>query len=315
MFHNKKPLLVILGPTATGKTDLALHLAKKFNGELISSDSRQVYKWLNLGTGKLPNGEVNVVKRNGYWEINGITVWLYDVADPKKQYNVALFVQDANRAIEKIFKRGKLPIIVGGTGLYLKALLEGLSNLSMPIDKKLRKKLERLTKIELQEKLQEISLKRWEELNPSDRQNPRRLIRAIELSGIQKTKLIKPNYQTLKIGLTATREVLYEKVDKRVMSRINQGMLDEAKKLHKKGVSLNRMKQLGLEYGVLADYLEGDIKNTGAMIKIMQNKIHGYVRAQLTWFKKEKDIHWFDITEKNLLAKVEKVTSKWYHQT
>ena len=143
-------LLVILGPTATGKTDVALNLAKKFNGELISADSRQVYVGLDIGTGKTPSGisddQIKISKRKMYWEIDGIRIWMYDVIDPKDQYNVSKFVKDAEKIIEDMYKRGKLPIVVGGTGLYIKALADGLDNLSVPVDKKLRKELENLTK-------------------------------------------------------------------------------------------------------------------------------------------------------------------------
>lgn len=317
-------VLIILGPTATGKTDIGLYLAKKFNGELVACDSRQVYKGLDIGTGKLPSDPTYEVKRTGpcrsRWEIDGIKIWMYDVVSPKKQYTVADYVKDASRVVSDITKRGKLPIIVGGTGLYLKALLEGLANLSVPIDKKLRKSLEKLSLNELQKKLQEINSGKWELMNRSDRQNPRRLVRAIELSVVVNSKSRLPRHfvprnDVLRIGLTAPRDTLYKSVDLRVSSRINQGMVEEAKRLHKEGLSLKRMKQLGLEYGVLADYLTGVIKgvwgNQG-LVKVMQSKIHRFVRRQQTWFKKEKDIEWFDMTDKHYISMVEKLVKRWY---
>ncbi|TSC86329.1 MAG: tRNA dimethylallyltransferase [Microgenomates group bacterium Gr01-1014_7] len=318
-----KKILVILGPTGTGKTDLALRLALLAQGELVSADSRQVYKGLDIGTGKMPNKlkienlKLKIKRGNGYWEIDGINIWMYDVADPKDQYNVARFVSQANKVIKNINIRGKLPILVGGTGLYIKALTEGLSNLSLPVNLSLRKKLNEFSKEDMQISLKKISPERWKKMNYSDRQNPRRLIRAIELSSVQKIKLTWPNYETLKIGLTAPREVLYKRVDERVVERINQGMIEEAKRLHKKGLSLKRMKQLGLEYGVLAKFLSGEIreiKGDKGLIKIMQGEIHGFVRRQLTWFKREKDINWFDITQGNFATKVEKLVNGWYHQ-
>lgn len=315
-------ILVILGPTSTGKTDLALRLAKKFNGELISCDSRQVYWRLDIGTGKLPDRrwkveDGSVKKWKGYWEIDGIKIWMYDVVSPKVQYTVADYVKDANKAVGEIINRGKLPIVVGGTGLYLKALLDGLSNLSVPVDAGLRKELEKLSKEQLQKKLKELSSQKWEKLNSSDRENPRRLVRAIELEIMQsKSNSIKiatsspvasPRNDTLKIGLIAPREILYQRIDQRVTDRISQGMIDEAIKLHQSGLSLKRMRQLGLEYGVLADYLEGKITNKDTLIKIMQGKIHGFLRRQITWFKKETDVNWFDITRNNTLVQVEKL--------
>ncbi len=313
-----KKLLVILGPTATGKTDLALKLAKKFNGELIACDSRQVYVGLDIGTGKMPGFQFPIIKKNGYWIINGIKIWMYDVVDPKKQYNVADYIKDVAWVIKQIRAKGKLPIIVGGTGLYLKALLEGLPNLLIPVDQALRKQLQKLSLDKLQKKLQLISINRWKKMNQSDRGNTRRLIRAVELStlsliGKSPRSLSLARDDILKIGLIAPREILYKKVDQRVIERIDQGMIDEAKTLHQKGLTYTRMRQLGLEYGVLAGFLSGEISKTSELIKIMQNQIHGFVRHQLTWFKKDKDIFWFDITEKNLSVNVEKIIVKWYH--
>lgn len=322
ILNRENRILVILGSTSAGKTDVAFLLAKKFNGELISCDSRQVYQGLDIGTGKFPGGEVKVKKGHGFWEMDEVKVWMYDVVEPSKQYTVYDYIQDANKALEDIAKRGKLPIIVGGTGLYLKALLEGLPNLVVPIDKKLRRGLERLSKEQLQIKLQQISSGKWENLNQSDRQNPRRLIRAIEFATtfdknagaisliptVVKTKL---QAKVLKIGLIAPREILYKRIDARVISRFKQGMIDEAIKLHKAGLSLKRMWQLGLEYGVLAGFLSGKIKKEN-LVTVLQGKIHDYARRQLTWFKKERDVKWFDITEKGYMNKVENLITKWY---
>lgn len=312
-----KKILIIVGATSTGKTDLALRLAKKFDGELVACDSRQVYRGLDIGTGKLPGQPAKITKGDGFWEIDGIKIWMYDVVVFKKQYTIYDYVKDASRVIDKILKRGKLPIIVGGSGLYLKALIEGLPNLSIPVDLKIRKELERLSLGNLQKKLQKLSPKKWEGMNNSDRQNSRRLVRAIEIISIGFTSdngskgLLRGSFKTLKIGLTAERDILYKRIDERVISRINQGMLNEAKKLQTKGLTLKRMKQLGLEYGILADFLEGKIREQ-ELIKIMQSKIHGFARRQLTWFKKEKEVTWFDVTDKNYIKKIDKLTSKWY---
>jgi tRNA dimethylallyltransferase len=322
-------VLVILGPTATGKTDLALNLAKKFNGELVACDSRQVYTGLDLGTGKMPgNGQWKVRKERMRWEVSGINIWMYDVVSSKRQYTVAEYVKEAKLVIDDIHKRTKLPIIVGGTGLYLKALLEGIPALEIPIDKNLRRQLQKLTLVELQQKLQDLSIKKWNSMNNSDRQNPRRLLRAIELISmnpysitskqslryqryLNKRQVTSNKLDILKVGLTAPREELYKKVDLRVLTRLDQGMLEEAEGLKNEGLSLKRMKELGLEYGVMADYLEAKI-NKEELIKLMQFKIHGYVKRQLTWFKKEKDINWFDITAQNHENKIEKLVDRWY---
>lgn len=312
-------LLVILGPTSTGKTDLALLLAGKFNGELISCDSRQVYKGLDIGTGKLSDKKALVKRGEGFWEMDGIKVWMYDVVDFRQQYTIYDYVKDASRVIDNILSRGKLPIITGGSGLYLKALLEGLPNLAIPVDKNLREKLQKLSKKQLQKKLQQISPDTWKKLNESDRQNPRRLIRAIELMIGQPKKtrlkiydLQNKNCHILKIGLAASRQILYQRIDERVVSRIDQGMIHEAERLHKTGLTLERMRKLGLEYGALADYLEGKITNKLEFVKVLQGKIHRFARRQLTWFKKEKDVSWFDITDKSYFAAIANLIAKWY---
>ncbi len=313
-------VLVILGSTATGKTDLALQLAGKFQGELISCDSRQVYKDLDLGTGKLPGGKVSVQKGIGFWILDGIKIWMYDVINPKRQYTVFNYVKDATLAIEEIQKKGKLPIIVGGTGLYLKGLLYGFSNLEIPLDKKLRSDLSKLSLNELQKKLQNLSIKKWESLNLSDQKNPRRLVRAIELEISPRrspSDHLRGGMATdniLKIGLNAPKEVLYQRIDERVISRIEQGMVNEAGKLYKDGLSLKRMRQLGLEYGVLADYLEKKIDEDD-LGQIMQRKIHNYAKRQITWFKKEQDVNWFDITEEKYYNELEKLVAKWYYSS
>lgn len=311
-----KKLLVILGPTASGKTDLALKLAKKLNGELVACDSRQVYKGLDIGTGKIPGDDVPVVRGNNYWGIEGINVWMYDVVDVEVRYSVADYMKDTSQIVDDISGRGKLPIIVGGTGFYLKALLQGLSNLSIPVNEKLRQDLENLSLEDLQRKLQPLSIHQWNEMNRSDKLNKRRLVRAIELLSTNRRepsfKGLAATYDVLKIGLTAPREKLYERVDNRVRDRIGHGMIEEARKLHKMGLTLDRMRELGLEYGVLADYLEGNITSINDLTVIMQNRIHGYVRRQETWFKKEKDIDWFAITDEQAYNKIEKLVIKWY---
>lgn len=317
MYLKKDKLLVILGSTSTGKTDLALGLAKRFNGEIVACDSRQVYKGLDIGTGKLPGKKVLVKRDKGFWEMDGVKVWMYDVANFMKQYTVYDYVKDAKKIIDEIIKRKKLPIIVGGTGFYLKALLEDLPNLLIPSDLELRKELENLSVIKLQEKVQKYCLKKWENMNYSDRQNPRRLIRALELKNIKSNdnKGLNQNFEILKIGLNAPREILFKRIDERVIGRVNQGMVEEAKKLHKNGMSLKRMRQLGLEYGVLAEYLGGEIKDIEEFMKILQGKIHGYARRQLTWYKKEKNVYWIDITQSGLVSQVESKVNSWYYST
>lgn len=312
-------ILVVLGPTATGKTELALRLAKKFNGELIACDSRQVYSGLDIGTGKLPGYEAEIIKGKGFWEINGIKVWMYDVVSLREQYTVADYVKDAERIVEDILKRKKIPIVVGGTGFYLKALLEGLPNLEISVDRKLRGELAKLSLMELQDKLKKLSLPRWENLNESDQKNPRRLLRSIELATMnpyiitqnQRTKKGNGKYNVLKIGLTAPRMIIYQKIDHRVLDWIKYGIVEEVKNFLLKGIPKRRINELGLEYAVVLEYLDG-VVSFDEMVGKIQNKVRQYSKRQVTWFKKEKNIFWFDITEKEFLQKLENLIAKWY---
>ncbi len=162
-----KKALIILGPTATGKTDIALDLARKFNGELVSCDSRQVYKDLDIGTGKLPGKSKKVEKGDGYWVIDGVIIWLYDIVDPNDQYSVFNYVREASRVINDISEGGKLPIIVGGTGLYLRGLIDGLSDVGIPVDYQLRGELEEQTIGELQNRVELLSPTIYSNLNNS----------------------------------------------------------------------------------------------------------------------------------------------------
>ena len=313
-----KKLLVLLGSTSSGKTDAAIYLAKKFNGELISADSRQVYKNLDIGTGKLPsiNSKVSVEKGEGYWVLDGVKVWLYDLLYPDKRYDVSQFVTEARDKIEEVNFNNKLPIIVGGTGFYIRSLIDGFSNSLIPLDQNLRKTLEKLSLIELQTKLQNISSKAWNQLNNSDKNNPRRLVRKIELLTL-KPKLSKKgfpgltDFEILKIGLFAKREKLNQRIDKRVDSRIEQGLIEEGKRLYIEGLSLGRMRELGLEYGVLADFLENklDEKQFSKKLKI---KIRQFTKRQMTYFKKEKDVIWIDVAKHNFMENLEKRVVGWY---
>ncbi len=314
-------VLVILGPTATGKTDLALQLALKVKGELVAADSRQVYRGLDVGTGKLPTDSTyevrRMVPRRFNWKIGGINIWMYDVVSLDKQYTVASYVKDANKVIIDILKRHKLPIVIGGTGLYLKALLSGLDNLSIPVDENLREELGKLSLEQLQDKLQSLSPDRWGQLSASDRANSRRLLRSIELVSMypykrsQKTVGLEKQFDILKIGLTAPRKALYKKSDLRVLSWFDEDILKEVKGLVKNGVPLKRFGEFGLGYASLADYLDKKISEDN-LVTVIQNRMHSYIRRQLTWFKKDHGIYWFDITTENFTAQVEKLVSSWY---
>lgn len=277
----KPKLLVILGSTASGKSNLAVELAKKFNGEVISVDSRQVYKDLDIGTGKITKKEMQ-----------NITHHLLDVVSPKTRFDVAKYKKLADRAIEKIVKKGKLPILCGGTGLYIDSIVKNIEYPDIPQNLKLRAQLEKKSVGELFLKLKKLDPKRSENIDPF---NKRRLIRALEI--IKATgKTVgaleeKPKYEVLFIGIKRSPEELKKLIHKRLLARIKQGMIAEAKQLHKSGLSYKRMEELGLEYRYLSLFLQGKITKEN-MTSELNIKIGQYAKRQMTWFKKNTEIHW-----------------------
>ena len=316
-----KKLLCIVGPTATGKTDLGLLLAKEFNGELIACDSRQVYTGLDIGTGKLPGKEVAFQKHARVWIIEEVPVWLYDVVAPAFQYDVWQYVQGAKEVIADIVSRGKLPIIVGGTGLYLKGLLQGFDQMEIPVDLSLREELELLSLEEIHRRLEQLNQEYFSQLSHAELHNKRRLIRKIEIEVLKdqvKEKLfsqgIESEFSVLKIGLETEREILYRRIDERVEKRMLLGMLEEGERIHQEGITFERMRQLGLEYGMIADYMEGKIETEVGFVQKLQFRIHQYAKRQLTWFKADPTILWFDILEKGFQRKVEEKVADWYNR-
>ncbi len=283
-------LLIVCGPTATGKTAVALKLAKKFNGELISADSRQLYKGLDALTGKERSSEV--------------PIWLYDIIDIDQSFSAHEFKKLATDAIADIGKRGKLPIVVGGTGFYLKALTEPIETLTIAPNKDMRKQLERLSLGGLQEKLKDVDEGRWERMNDSDRKNPRRLVRAIEVAGAKKGNSLQQGVSlhntSLWIGLTTTPRVLKKHIEARVADRFDQALTETTE---------DTAFLLGGP-PVLA-YKEGNISKTEAL-RIWAAKEYQYAKRQLTWFKKQKGIHWFDIQDASFSQQVEALVCEWY---
>lgn len=308
----KKKLLIILGPTATGKTDLAINIAKKLNGELIACDSRQIYKGLDLGSGKYPNQYKNVEKSHGLWRVDGVAIHLYDLLEPQQIFSAADFAAQAKVVLKKM-SPDKLPILVGGGGLYIRALLSGLSN-QVDINPTLREHLESESLESLQKLAKEKNVEKFDRLNNSDKNNKRRLVRQLEVleqGVVSVIEGIEKDYETLKVGLTGPRDYLYQRVNDRVDSRLESGLVEEAKGLIANGLTLERMHQLGLEYDVLADLIEGRIGEE-EFKSILKQKIRNYLKRQLTWFNKEPNVKWFDITEVKL-PEVEKTVSEWYH--
>ncbi len=281
---NGEKILVIVGPTATGKSGIAVLLAKKFDGEIISADSRQVYRGLDIGTGKITKKEME-----------GVPHHLLDIASPKRKFSVAQYKKLAEKAIRYIvYKKKKLPIVVGGTGFYIQALVDNLDLPEVPPNLELRKKLEKKSVVELFEILKKLDPNRAKGI---DSKNPRRLIRAIEIAkhlGQVPALNFKPsptNYKPLFIGLDLPDKELKKKIRMRLFARIRNGMITEAKKLRKQGLSYKRMEELGLEYKFLAKHLKGELTKS-EMIEKLNTAIWQYAKRQQTWFKRDKRIHW-----------------------
>jgi len=278
---NKK-LIVILGPTASGKSELAIKLAKKFNGEIISADSRQVYKEMNIGTGK-------VTKK----EMLGITHHLLDVASPKRRFTVTQYRKLTLGAISKILKKGKVPFLCGGTGFYIQAIVDGILIPEVPPDWKLRKNLAKKTVKELYKILKKLDPKRARTI---EKKNPRRLIRALEI--VIKTKKPVPTLKKkplpcpiLMIGIKKGKEKLRELIEKRFFKWLEQGFLKEILKLRKFGISWQKIEEFGIHYRIAAQYLQNKITDK-EMIENSLIELKNYAKRQITWWKSNKRIHW-----------------------
>lgn len=309
-----RPLLVIIGPTATGKTTLAISLAQKFPAVLISADSRQVYKKLDIATGKVQPGH-KVKKGEGFWEVDGVPIYLFDVISFEKQFTVADFVKAAKGEIESAWQAGKLPIVIGGSGFYIEGLLRGFASLGTQPDWVLRKKLNKDGVELLQKKLQKISPGRFGRMKVSDRRNKRRLIRAIEVAVSAPSESVKPvkPSSVLYIGLTAPSDYLFGRIDEWVDKRIRLGMIEETKNLHRRGLTYKRMRELGLEYGYLAKLLRGEMAAEEFKIQL-QRAEHDFARQQKKYLKKFKDTIWFDIEKFDFALKLFSLVAGWYNK-
>ncbi len=273
-------LLVIVGPTASGKTDLSIKLAKEFGGEVISADSRQVYKSMNIGTGK-------VTKK----EMTHIPHYLLDVVSPKTRFSVTKYRKKAIKAIKDIQKRNKLPILIGGTGFYIQAVIDGIIIPPVKPDWKLRRELEKKSKEDLFKQLKKLDPKRAKTI---EKHNKRRLIRALEIviktnKPVPSLKKEPVSYDILMLGVK--RDDIKELIEKRLLKRIKQGMIAEVKNLHESGVSFKRLEEFGLEYRYVALHLQNKLSKQ-EMIEKLKKEIKHYAKRQMTWFKRDKRIKW-----------------------
>jgi len=289
--HRK--VLIILGPTAVGKSALGVALARKYNGEIISADSRQVYQRLNIGTGKITKKEMRSIPHH-----------LLDVENPKKQMAVTEYQKLARDKVEDILRREKLPIVVGGTGLYSNAIVNDVSFPEVPPNLMLRKKLDKKSPAELFAMLKKLDRRRATTI---DSHNPRRLVRAIEIAtALGKvppyTNTPRKDLDPFFIGLSLSLETLKKRIATRLVSRMKGGMVGEVKKLKRNGLSWKRMEELGLEYRYLSRFLRG-LLTKKEMIEELQSEIVRYAKRQMTWFRRNKSVLWFKPTE---TAKIQK---------
>lgn len=286
---------MILGPTASGKSALAVKIAKKIGGEIISADSRQVYKGLNIGTGKITKKEMG-----------GIPHHCLDIVYPKKIFTVVDFKKCAEEAIENIFAKNKVPIIVGGTGLYIQVVVDNIVLPEVKPDWKLRKELEKKTTEEMFAILQKLDPKRAKNI---DSKNPRRLVRAIEIAkSLGKAPNLEAplqSYDVLQIGIKLPDEILKKNIENRIKKMLNPpvggGLIAETKKLKASGLSWKRIYELGFEYKYPALFLQNKISKDEMLQKMLLENWQ-YAKRQMTWFKRDKRIKW--ITEEKQAEKM-----------
>ena len=290
---DRKPLIILAGPTAVGKTSLSIRLAKETGGEIISADSMQVYRHMDIGSAKITKEEMD-----------GVSHYLVDVLEPEEEFNVVRFQQMAKEAAEKIWEKGKIPLVVGGTGFYIQALLYDIDFTENDGDESYRRQLEQKGSdeegaSELYEMLKTVDPKAAQEIHP---RNIKRVIRALEFYHQTGKKISEHNetqrqkespYHYAYFVLTDERSRLYERIDQRVDLMMEEGLLDEVCYLKERGVRKDSTAMQGLGYKELYEYLEGRYPLDEA-VRIIKRDTRHFAKRQLTWFKRERDVIWAD---------------------
>lgn len=289
----KKPLLIITGPTAVGKTGLSIALAKKFNGEIVSADSMQVYQFMDIGTAKIKKEEMQNIKHH-----------LIDMIHPKENFSIETFVEKAGAAIEDIHRRGKLPILVGGTAFYIQGLLKGLQ--FEGVNQDIRLKLEdRLSKEGIENLYKELIQKDPILVSKIHPNNHRRVLRALEyilttgetFSSYNENQRKLPSlYQEVYLILDLPREILYERINLRVDEMIKEGLIEEVKHLMNMGLTKEYQSMKGLDYKQVIDYLEG-VYDFDEMVETIKKETRHFAKRQLTWYKREDKAYWIHKNE------------------
>lgn len=298
----KENLVVLIGPTAVGKTKLSIELAKKFNGEIISGDSMQIYRGMDIGTAKIK-----------YEEMEGIPHHLIDIKDPEEPFSVAEFQTIVREKISEVTRRGKLPMIVGGTGLYIQSVIYDYHFSDAPSDDSFRHELEKRAAEQGNEVLHNELMKADpESANKIHPNNVRRVIRALEvfhctgksMNEYQEDQETDLMYNTVIIGLTMDRDKLYQRINERVEIMMDEGLLSEVQALYKRGIMECQSIQ-AIGYKELYEYLDSKISLEDAITQLKQNS-RRYAKRQLTWFRNKMDVDWFDMTEVNSPSMLEK---------
>lgn len=288
----KKPLIVLTGPTAVGKTSLSISLAKAVNGEIISADSMQVYKGMDIGSAKIRKEEMQ-----------GVTHYLVDILEPEEEFHIVKFQELAKAALEEIYAKGKIPILVGGTGFYIQAVTRDIDFTQAEQETSYREELEQFAKEKgaeyLHEKLREVDSKSAENIHAN---NVKRVIRALEFYHQNGTPISEHNeeqkqqtspYNLAYFVLTASREILYERIDRRVDQMMEEGLLEEVKSLRERGCHRGMVSMQGLGYKEILAYLEGEYPLEEA-VRILKRDTRHFAKRQLTWFRREQDVIWVD---------------------
>lgn len=297
-----KPLIILTGPTAVGKTELSIALAKSIGGEIISADSMQVYKYMDIGTAKIRSEEMD-----------GVPHHLIDILEPDVAFNVAMFKDLAKSAVEDIYSRGRIPILVGGTGFYIQALLYDIDFSEEDSDSSIRKELETLAEVKgaafLHEKLREVDPESAEQIHAN---NVKRVIRALEYYQLHGEKISTHNeterhkespYDFLYFVLIHDRQVLYERIEKRIDQMIDHGLISEVDNLLKKGYDSSLVSMQGLGYKELIPYLQKKCTLDEAIYVLKRDTRH-FAKRQLTWFRRERNVRWLD---KSLVSSDEEI--------
>jgi tRNA dimethylallyltransferase len=279
-------IVVVLGPTASGKSALGIELAQYSHGEIVSADSRQVYRGLDIGSAKVSEAERALVPH-----------YLLDVVDPREVYSVSQFQHDATAAIDDILARGKLPLLVGGSPHYIQAVVDRLDIPAVAPQPELRARLEAQPLADLLVQLEELDPQSAQTI---DRQNPRRVIRALEVCLVtgrpfsQQRNRAQPLYESLQIGIRWPRALLYERIDLRIDERMQQGLVMEVQGLLEQGVSYDRLDALGLEYRFVSRWLRGEFASESDMVQRLKFASHDFTRRQLSWFRRDERIIWLE---------------------